>query len=169
MLCIAVAFYSCNEDKENQAFEKILNKADYSVLMFFAPDCPLCITFSKPFNELSALYPYFQFIAVQSGENYSAMELKMYKDETGLKPRIFLDRDYRVANKFNASITPEFIVVNRNGDVLYQGLLDNRMKELGVYKQHWDQFYLKDAIQKVSNQEEVTVARTEAIGCVLEY
>ncbi|MFY0644705.1 MAG: redoxin domain-containing protein [Bacteroidia bacterium] len=169
LLLFCGVFLSCNQKQNNLAFDKILSKSQYTVLMFFAPDCPLCITFSKQFNELSDKYEDIQFLAVQSGNNYSAMELKMYKDNTDLKPHIFLDRDYSVAHKFNASITPEFFVVDQTGLVLYQGLLDNRMKELGVYKQHWDQFYLEEALKEISNNSEVSLKKTEAIGCVLEY
>ena len=160
---------SCSPNKENQAFENILQKKDHTVLMFFAPDCPLCHTFSKPFNELELEYPSFQFIAVQSGMNYETMEIKMFKEETNLTAPIFIDRDYAVANRFDASITPEFFVVSKDGDVLYHGLLDDRMESLGVYKQNWNTYYVEDALKAISKGKQPEVQSTDAIGCVLEY
>ncbi len=160
---------ACSTKEENLAFENILQKKDYTVMMFFAPDCPLCHTFSKPFNELEEEYPSFQFIAVQSGMNYETMEIKMFKEETNLKAPIFIDRDYTVANRFNATVTPEFFVVNKAGDVLYHGLLDDRMESLGVYKQNWSKYYVADALKALSQGKQPEVRSTDAIGCVLEY
>ena len=149
--------------------DPILKKSKYTVLMFMAPDCPLSLTFAKPFNELAKEYREVQFLAVQSGDHYEPMEIKMFKEKSGLQAKIFMDRDYRVAHQFGATITPEFVLVDSSFQVLYQGLLDDRMERLGVYKQHWDEHYLRNALDNVINGDEVMIKKTDAVGCVLEY
>ena len=170
VLLTAVFLVSCSKKVElDTDFHDLIGHSKYSVLMFFAPDCPLCITFSKPFKELSKEYKDMQFIAVQSGEHYDAMEIQMYATDVKLNLPIYRDYDYEVARFYNATVTPQFYVVDSSGNVLYSGLLDDRMKTLGVYKQHWKEFYLKDALKAISNGESPKINETEPIGCVLEY
>jgi thiol-disulfide isomerase/thioredoxin len=137
--------------------------------MFIAPDCPLCMTLSQPYNELLEKYPDIQFLAVHSGENYDAMEINMFATETKFKPPIFRDYDYTIAHQFDATITPEFILIDSSGNTLYQGLLDDRILELGSYKQQWSEMYMEDAINAVLSDNEPPVKKTAAVGCVLEY
>ena len=160
---------ACTPKVSTEEFDAMLKEKDLTVLMFFAPDCPLCITFSKPVNELCKAYPNVKFIAVQSGDHYTKDEIDEYMNETYLLAEMYHDKNYAVAHRFNATVTPEFVLLNKDAKVLYQGLLDDRMKTLGVYKQHWDQHYLKQAIEAATQSEEIKTAETTAIGCVLEY
>lgn len=138
-------------------------------MMFIAPDCPMCKTLSQPFNELVEKYPSIQFLAVHSGKNYDAMEINMFATETKFTPPIFRDYNYEVAHQFNATITPEFILIDSSGKTLYQGLMDDRILQLGSYKQTWDEMYLDDAINAALKNEVPLVQKTDAVGCVLEY
>ena len=104
-------------------------------MMFIAPDCPMCKTLSQPYNEFAIKYPTIQFLAVHSGKNYDAMEINMFATETKFTPPIFRDYEYEVAHQFNATITPEFVLIDSSGNTLYQGLMDDRILQLGSYKQ----------------------------------
>jgi thiol-disulfide isomerase/thioredoxin len=137
--------------------------------MFFAPDCPLCKNYSKPFNQLVEEYPSVQFFAIHSGRNYEAKEIQMFARNMKLKMPVYRDYDYDLANQLGAQITPEFFLLDSSGTVLYQGLLDDRMKELGVYRQNWSNHFLQEAISSSVEGEPVKVTKTEAVGCVLEY
>ena len=153
----------------NANFSKLIKAKEYTVLMFIAPDCPLCMTLSTPFSELSEKYTDIQFLAIYSGKHYEPMEINMFATETKLKPRIFRDYDYEVAHQLGASVTPEFFFIDSSANILYQGMMDDRILELGSYKQQWDEHYLVDAIEAVIAGKEVVLKKTEPIGCVLEY
>ena len=159
----------CQPKQGNTNFEALLKKKAFTVVMFLAPDCPLCITLSKSYNDLQRDYPDVQFLAVHSGNNYEAMELNMFVTETGFKPAIFRDLDYTIAHQFNATITPEFVLIDSSGNTLYQGLLDDRILKLGHYKQQWDKFYLRDAIVAALEGRTPELQRTEPVGCIFEY
>ena len=137
--------------------------------MFIAPDCPLCMTLSTPFSELSEKYTDIQFLAIYSGKHYEPMEINMFATETKLKPRIFRDDDYEVAHQLGASVTPEFCLIDSSATILYQGMMDDRILALGSYKQQWDEHYLVDAIEATLAGNKPELATTEAVGCVLEY
>ena len=153
----------------NANFSKLIKAKEYTVLMFIAPDCPLCMTLSTPFSELSEKYTDIQFLAIYSGKHYEPMEINMFATETKLKPRIFRDYDYEVAHQLGASVTPEFFFIDSSATILYQGMMDDRILALGSYKQQWDEYYLVEAIEATLAGKEVVLKKTEPIGCVLEY
>ncbi|MBT8327773.1 MAG: thioredoxin fold domain-containing protein [Bacteroidia bacterium] len=162
-------FIGCNSAPKNKSFEKLIKLKEHTVLMFIAPDCPMCKTLSQPYNELVIKYPEVQFLAVHSGKNYDAMEINMFATETKFTPPIFRDYEYEIAHQFKATITPEFILIDSSGKTLYQGLMDDRILQLGSYKQTWDKMYLEDAIQAVLADKPPKVKKTDPVGCVLEY
>jgi thiol-disulfide isomerase/thioredoxin len=153
----------------NANFSKLIKAKEHTVLMFIAPDCPLCMTLSTPFSNLSDKYTDIQFLAIYSGKHYEPMEINMFATETKLKPRIFRDYDYEVAHQLDASVTPEFFLIDSSATILYQGMMDDRILALGSYKQQWDEHYLVDAIDAVLAGNKPELATTEAVGCVLEY
>lgn len=149
--------------------EQVLAQSKYSVLMFLAPDCPLCLTFTKPFNELSEQHQDVQFIGVLSGEAYSEQEIREFRERAGFDKAIVRDPGLTIARRLEARVTPEFFLLDQSGKVLYRGLLDDRMERLGVYRQRWDNFYLRNALQSVGAGEAVAIPQTDAVGCILEY
>ena len=153
----------------NANFSKLIKVKEHTVIMFIAPDCPLCMTLSTPFSELSEKYTDIQFLAIYSGKHYEPMEINMFATETKLKPCIFRDYDYEVAHQLGASVTPEFFLIDSSATILYQGAMDDRILELGSYKQQWDKHYLVDAIEATLEEKEVILKKTEPIGCVLEF
>ena len=168
-LLLLLGLIACGKKPSNENFNKILKAKEYTVLMFIAPDCPLCMTLSTPFSKLSDKYKDIQFLAVYSGMHYEPMEINMFATETKLKPHIFRDYEYEVAHQLGASVTPEFFLVDSNANIIYQGMMDDRILELGSYKQQWDKHYLIDAIDATLEGKKPELAKTTPIGCVLEY
>ncbi|MDA8886859.1 thioredoxin fold domain-containing protein [Bacteroidia bacterium] len=169
LVLLSLMLLGCGNKPINQNFAKLLKAKKYTVAMFIAPDCPLCKTLSTPFSELSERYPDIQFLAVYSGTHYEPMELNMYATETKLMPRIFRDYYYEVAGQLGASVTPEFFLLDSSANILYQGMMDDRIIDLGSYKQTWDKLYLNDAIQAIVSDKTPPIKKTQPIGCVLEY
>jgi thiol-disulfide isomerase/thioredoxin len=168
-IILLLGLFACGKKPMNANFSKLIKAKEYTVLMFIAPDCPLCMTLSTPFSELSEKYTDIQFLAIYSGKHYEPMEINMFATETKLKPRIFRDYDYEVAHQLGASVTPEFFFIDSSATILYQGMMDDRILALGSYKQQWDEYYLVDAIEATLAGKEVVLKKTEPIGCVLEY
>jgi len=161
--------WACDKQVQNQNFDQITKKKEYTALMFMAPDCPLCMKLATPFSALSDSFPNVQFLAVYSGIYYDPMEINMFATETQLKLPIFRDYRYEVAHQLNAGITPEFFLLDSNSNVLYQGMLDDRTEVIGTYKQTWSHHYLRDAIKASLAKNPIRVKKTDAVGCVLEY
>ena len=169
IITVTLLIWACGKQVQNQNFDQIVKKKEYTALMFIAPDCPLCMKLATPFSALSDSFPNVQFLAVYSGMYYEPMEINMFATETRLKPPIFRDYNYEVAHQLNAGITPEFFLLDSNSNVLYQGMLDDRTVIIGTYKQIWNEHYLSDAITATLAKKPIKVKKTEAVGCVLEY
>jgi hypothetical protein len=97
------------------------------------------------------------------------MEINHFATETAFKPAIFRDNSYQIARQLNAKVTPEFYILDSTGNILYQGMMDDRIERLGSYKQQWKNNYLEDAILSVRNNLKPKIKRTTPIGCSLEY
>ena len=160
---------SCKPHSTSSNFKQILSRSEYTLIMFIAPDCPLCHTLSTPFSELNEKYSNIQSVGVISGNYYSPMEINHFETETKFKPSIFRDYNYQIARQLNATVTPEFFLLNAKGEILYQGMMDDRIELLGSYKQQWKNNYLVDAIQTLEKGQLPKIKKTNPIGCSLEY
>jgi len=57
--------------------------------------------------------------------------------------------------------------LNKKGEVVYKGAIDDWVQDLGKQKLTVSKHYLQDAINASLNNKEVTVKRTKAIGCLI--
>ena len=169
VIIIILFLASCKPDPISSNFKQILSLNEYTIVMFIAPDCPLCHSLSTPFSELDKEYSNIQSIGVISGNYYSPMEINNFATETKFKPAIFRDYTHQIARQLNATVPPEFSLLNAKGDILYQGMMDDRIERLGSYKQQWKNNYVADAIQLINEGQLPKIKKTNPIGCSLEY
>lgn len=165
VLCLIFAFAAC---QNKSSFEPGQLKKT-TALLFLGPECPLCQDYSI---VMEALYKDYHsevdFLAVFSGTHYSDSKIQKYTDEYIPNIKWTTDPDFAISSHYNASITPEVVLLNSKGETIYQGKLDNWLGELGRRRTHVNKFYLKDAIEASIHNKEVPVKRTKAIGCFIE-
>ncbi len=142
-----------------------------SVYYFLSPECPLCENYTKDFKDLYQEYSVkgVSFYGVFPGDYYSEERIMRYFKEYELPITPVIDLEFEMASYFQAEITPECVLVDTDGKIIYQGKLDNWLLELGRRKRTIDNYYLRDAINAHLNNNEVEVKRTKAIGCFIEY
>jgi len=145
------------------------NKA--SVLITLDPECPMCANYSKVINELAPKYANdsIQFYGIFTSPYYTDAEIKAYAIKFGVEIPFILDPNYRLASFFGAEVTPEVFVIERNGTLVYQGLLDNWAIALGKKRKMASKHYLADALEAVKTGNEPEVKYTTAVGCIIEY
>ncbi len=165
---------SCHGDKGRILDVSDLNYQNpdgVSVYYFLSPECPLCENYTKDFKDLyNEFYKEgIKFYGIFPGDYYSEERILRYFEEYSLPIIPVLDLEFEMASYYKAEITPECVLVNKEGEILYQGKLDNWLLELGRRKRNIDQYYLKDAIIAHLSGKEVEVKRTTAIGCFIEY
>ena len=84
-LILLLGLFACGKKPMNENFSKLIKAKEHTVLMFIAPDCPMCMTLSTPFSKLSEKYSDIQFLAVYSGKHYEPMEINASDDRSAAK------------------------------------------------------------------------------------
>jgi thiol-disulfide isomerase/thioredoxin len=143
-------------------------KSNVEVIIFLGSECPIS---QKYVNTLNQIYLAYQ----NKGVKFTALfpekvDIKIidaFTSELGVKFPCLLDKRMRKARQLEASITPEVFVL-KQGNVMYQGAIDDWFYELGKYRKEVTQPYLKNALDAVLNNEMVEVKKTEALGCFIQ-
>ena len=91
--------------------------------------------------------------------------MKSFATEQRLNFPYIRDITQEVAHCFGASNTPETFLLDREGIVRYQGLIDDNSQ----FAENVTVPYLKNAIAQLLNNEPITTERTDAIGCSIKW
>lgn len=158
-------------EEQDEPWKQIFGQNDAPVvLMFLAPDCPLCLTLVKDFHLLNEKYPSATFYGIVSGQAYSMDEVEKFKTQTNFTIPIIFDKTYQIAKKLKPTRTPEFFLTSESGVIKYKGLMDNRIQDLGVFRKVISAFYLDSALsQYIIQKTQPDPHITQAIGCTFEY
>ena len=104
----------------------------------------------------------------------NADEVWDFMDSTGLfsinKPKVFNENSLEIAEALNMKIFPEAVVLNNNGEILYQGAIDSRVKEIGNthFRPSNNEQFLKNALVQLQNNQSVEVKQLPAKGWFIE-
>ena len=76
---------------------------------------------------------------------------------------------YRLAKRFDVSVTPEVVVYSETLDsVYYQGRIDNLFERVGQRRQVVTSHELETALYCIQHNKPIPVPRTTAVGCFLK-
>ena len=79
-----------------------------------------------------------------------------------------VDTNQIITSFLDAKTTPECFLLDNDLNILYQGLIDNWIKELGRKGQNIDAEYLNEAIMAYLLNDTIIIQNTNAIGCIIE-
>ncbi|MBI2269645.1 MAG: redoxin domain-containing protein [Bacteroidetes bacterium] len=144
------------------------NKA--SVFIFLSPDCPVCQSYSLTLNQLFDKYKTdgVKFYGVFPGSNFDRSEIETYIKTYNLKPDLLMDEEKHLSTLLGAKVTPEVFVIDRMGNILYKGSIDNWMYEPGQKRTLITEHYLDDALNALISNTAIKTISTEAKGCLIE-
>jgi peroxiredoxin len=103
------------------------------------------------------------FIGINSNKAESVDRMKEHAEENGLTFTILKDDKNIIADKFDASVTPEAYVLNSKFEVLYHGRIDNSRNESEVVSKD-----LEKALDEILAGKEVSKKETKAFGCTIK-
>jgi len=90
--------------------------------------------------------------------------MKQRAKQLGMKFPYVVDATSDVARAFGATRTPEALLFDAGGKLVYHGTIDDSPKDAAAVKDAW----LKDAVNAVSAGKTVTTAETKAMGCSIK-
>ncbi len=135
------------------------------VVMFIATQCPVSNAYNERMAALEKDYASkgIAFIGINSNKQESVEEIKEHATEHGLRFPILKDHKNIIADKFEASVTPEIFVLSGNLDVLYHGRIDDSQREAKVSSTD-----LRMALDEILGGKKVTTVSTKAFGCTIK-
>jgi len=161
-------FIALNESKVR--LDSVFEQHNSTVMIFLSPECPLCQNYSVTIDQLQADFnnENIAFYGVVSGDFYSRSDIEGFLIRYELDLTVLLDPEFKLANHYDASITPEAIVVNEEGKTKYQGAIDNWAISLGKKRLTITEHYLADALKARLEGKKVEPKKTEPVGCFIE-
>jgi len=144
--------------------------SDYSdstaiVILFVATRCPVSNAYN---SRMESLYNEYSgmgvvFLGINSNKKEDAEEIQEHAEENNLSFTILKDEKNIIADKFEASFTPEVYVLNKDFEFLYHGRIDDSRRESDATTTD-----LKNALDEIISGKEVSDPVTKAFGCTIK-
>lgn len=140
------------------------------VYFFLQPDCPLSQNQTKTLADIVSdkRFDQFCFTAFFSGRLYTRDEYEYFILHYPTPYKIRLDPELKMARTIGATVVPEVFVISEEGAMLYEGAINDWAVREGGKKQQPDAHYLKTALLDITRGEKPRLAKTIAVGCILE-
>lgn len=142
------------------------------VFVFLATECPIANgnipTLNQLHQELVRKGTAKLFGVVSDPFTTRAEAARHYRDYSTRFPILF-DSSRQLCEQFRPSHVPEAFVVDGRGRLAYRGAIDNAWESVGKRRQVVTKRYLADALERLSAKQPPNPARTQPVGCPVEY
>lgn len=140
-------------------------------LVFITPDCPIANYYQPTLRKLSDEFAErsIPLYLIHSDPDVTADAAKRHAAKFEIAAPVILDHDQSIARRVDAKITPEAIIVDRAGQILYRGRIDNFYEALGRKRRAATVHDFRDALAAVAEDRPVTTPVTKALGCHIPF
>ena len=147
--------YSLSDFKKSRAI----------VVMFIATQCPVSNAYNERMVQLyKDYYPKnISFVGINSNKQENVEEVKEHSQKHNFEFPVLKDWNNVIADRFEASVTPEIYVLDSDFDELYHGRIDDSKRESEVKSQD-----LRTALNEILAGEPVSKTQTKAFGCTIK-
>lgn len=139
-----------------------------TVVCFLGTECPLVqlysVRLSKMAEELRDRG--VKFVGVNSNFHDEVEDIQKFLERQPLTFPLVRDEGNVVADQFGATRTPEVFVLDHKLNIVYQGRIDDQY-EPGVARNSANREDLRIAIQETLGGKIVSIARVDAVGCLI--
>jgi thiol-disulfide isomerase/thioredoxin len=154
--------------KEFIIYDSVKNNR-LNIFIFLSPECPACIKYTLRLRDISSLYAAkgVTFYGIIPGDIFSQKVISDYIAQNQFSFNIYIDKKYMLTNVFKCTITPQAIMTDSIGNILYSGMIDDWFYKPGKNKRHTSVFYLMDNIESFSKENKIIHSDNEPIGCYI--
>lgn len=144
-------------------------QAKATVLIFILHDCMICNRYAPEINRITSDYKAKQIAVdvVYSDDNYPAAKEQQHASAYGFHCSLLRDPKHTLAKSVGATVTPEAVVLDSAGKVVYRGRIDNSFMAFGMARPKPTTRDLRDVLDKMADGQPVTFTQTAAIGCYI--
>lgn len=149
-----------------QPWQGLWGDVSWRVVVFVGAECPLVRQYVPTLNELADTFGSrgVGFLAIDSNSQDSLVDLGSLARETQLHLPLVKDVDGVMADRLAAERTPEVVVLDRNGQTHYRGLIDDRFG-VGYARPKATRKFLAEALEQLLAGKSPEVAERPAVGC----
>jgi len=154
---------------DNQTGKKINlthPRKKFLLFLFLSPECPLCQSYTGHLNNFNTTFgeDVVQY-GIIPGKTYSTSIVQTFANNYHISFPLLTDPGKKLCNYLQASITPEAILLDTSGKLVYKGAIDDLLPGLGKRKLKATDHYLENALAEALNHQAITVKRVKAAGC----
>ena len=154
---------------DGRPVDPLSGEARGTVFVFIHPDCPVSNRYAPELNRLHDEYTArgVRLFAVYPGRDDDEAAIRAHHAEYALRVPALRDPDFRLADRANATMTPEAAVFVK-GTLVYRGRIDDRAPRLGVWRAAPAVRDLADVLSRVARGETPPFHSTQAVGCYIK-
>ena len=147
----------------------VLAQSSWHVYVFIAEECPICNYMGKPLSQIAKKYENnVSFHAVFPVKNSNYKTSQLFKQQYDmLSFETLLDKDQQVSKKLGATVTPEVVITDDQGEILYRGRINSAYYAPGKMKHRSIKNDLDEALTAIINGNSVVQPWPTAIGCYI--
>lgn len=141
----------------------------WNVYVFLAEECPICNYMGKPLNALAKKYGddvAFHAVFPVKNSNYKTSQLFKQQYEL-LSFETILDKDQKITKQLGATVTPEVVITDEQGEIYYRGRINSAYYAPGKMKHSSIRNDLDEALAAVISGKEISEPWPSAIGCYI--
>ncbi len=139
-----------------------------SVLIFYGQDCPISNGYAPEINRICTSHTNVAFYIVQVDTDLTSAAAREHARQYDLQAPVLIDPQHRLVKALKPAVTPEVVVLAKNGEVLYRGRIDDRDADLGKHRGVARQHDLIAALDAITAGQPVKQKETKAIGCLIQ-
>jgi hypothetical protein len=153
------SFFQPNKEKQTHCY------------VFIAEECPISIYMAKPLQQaMEDFGEQVQFYAVFPKSNSTQQTAQRFLETYKLQGmQIMLDKDQAFAKKTGATITPEAVVTDPAGTILYRGRISDAYAAPGRMKHGPRNNELTTVLKSLGKGEKVAEPWPSAVGCFITF
>jgi hypothetical protein len=138
-----------------------------TVLLFISPDCPISNGYAREITRIAVAYEPkgVAVYGVHADPRVSADAARKHASEYGYDFPVLLDPEQTLARHVGATATPQAAVLDRAGNVVYLGRIDDRFVGFGRSREQPTSHELRDALDAVTEGRAVPKSTAPTIGC----
>lgn len=174
LLCCSVFAQSWPSISLKTVEKNTVNLSDFNqytavIFVWLSPECPLCKNYSLPLRKLhkNLNTDSIKLVGIVAGTDFKRKEILQFKKKYKIDFEILLDEEYVLTRHFKATVTPEAILANSIGAILYQGAIDNWAVALGKQRRKATEHYLLEALAQFKSNTAISQPKTDPIGCFI--
>ncbi len=142
---------------------------DFHVYVFIAEECPVCNFMGKPLSVIAKKYEVnaaFHAVFPVKNSNYKTSQL--FKQQYDMLTfETLLDKDQKITRALGATVTPEVVVTNEAGEIMYRGRINSAYYAPGKMKHSSIKDDLDQALSALFSGKKVAEPWPSAIGCYI--